>query len=329
MGIVRILLFGDTHLGFDFPFKPRIKRPRRGHDFFANMDRVMAAAIKHRVDGVVHTGDLFYRSKVPQQLVDKVFEPIHRIADKGIPVYIVPGNHERSAIPYSGFSRHPRVHVFDRPRTFTLVANGRTLALSGFPYEPKRIRDRFPEILAATGWRQTLSDYRVLCMHHCVEGATVGVHNYTFRYAPDVVRIADIPHCYAAVVTGHIHRFQVLTGDLRDKSIPTPILYPGSTERTSFAEKNEKKGYIILDITEGASPGGCLGQWTFHPLPARPMIQLDMSVARMSGSEIEAWVAATLREYPESSIVKISVHGTIRKGQEKIFSAPILRSLAP
>jgi hypothetical protein len=30
MGIIRILLMADTHLGFDLPFRPRIKRRRRG-----------------------------------------------------------------------------------------------------------------------------------------------------------------------------------------------------------------------------------------------------------------------------------------------------------
>ena len=36
MGLIRILLIADTHLGFDLPFRPRIKRRRRGLDFFAN-----------------------------------------------------------------------------------------------------------------------------------------------------------------------------------------------------------------------------------------------------------------------------------------------------
>jgi len=40
MGIIRILLMADTHLGFDLPFRPRIKRRRRGPDFFANFEPV-------------------------------------------------------------------------------------------------------------------------------------------------------------------------------------------------------------------------------------------------------------------------------------------------
>ena len=38
MGIIRILLVADSHLGFDLPFRPRIKRRRRGPDFFVNFE---------------------------------------------------------------------------------------------------------------------------------------------------------------------------------------------------------------------------------------------------------------------------------------------------
>jgi hypothetical protein len=34
MGLIRILLIADTHLGFDLPFRPRINQRRRGPDFF-------------------------------------------------------------------------------------------------------------------------------------------------------------------------------------------------------------------------------------------------------------------------------------------------------
>jgi DNA repair exonuclease SbcCD nuclease subunit len=41
MDLIRILLIADTHLGFDLPFRPRIKRRRRGLDFFANFERAL------------------------------------------------------------------------------------------------------------------------------------------------------------------------------------------------------------------------------------------------------------------------------------------------
>jgi hypothetical protein len=43
MGLIRILLIADTHLGFDLPFRPRINRRRKGPDFFANFERAPRA----------------------------------------------------------------------------------------------------------------------------------------------------------------------------------------------------------------------------------------------------------------------------------------------
>ena len=89
MGSIRILFLSDTHLGFDLPFRPRIKRTRRGPDFFNNLDIALTPAHAGNVDCVVHGGDLFYRSKVPLQLVEMAFEPLLRAAQNGIPVYLV------------------------------------------------------------------------------------------------------------------------------------------------------------------------------------------------------------------------------------------------
>ena len=58
MGLIRILIPADTHLGFDLPFRPRIQRRRRGPEFFANFKRAQLPALQGRVDCVVHGGDL-------------------------------------------------------------------------------------------------------------------------------------------------------------------------------------------------------------------------------------------------------------------------------
>jgi DNA repair exonuclease SbcCD nuclease subunit len=154
MGIVRILFLADTHLGFDFPFRPRIQRRRRGADFFSNFEKALAPALAGEVDCVVHGGDLLYRSKVPPQLVEMAFAPLKRVADNGIPVYLVPGNHERSAIPHRHLAEHPRIHVFDDPRTLIYKKEDFTLALAGFPFKRIAIRRDFLSLLDRTGWRK-------------------------------------------------------------------------------------------------------------------------------------------------------------------------------
>ena len=140
---VRVLLLADTHLGFDLPLRPRVERRRRGPDFFANFHRALAPARRGQVDLVVHGGDLLFRSKVRRELVYRAFEPLIEVAAGGVPVVVVPGNHERSAVPYPLLAAHPGVHLLDRPRTVRLEFGGRRLAVAGFPFQRQRPRARF------------------------------------------------------------------------------------------------------------------------------------------------------------------------------------------
>ncbi|MBW2263399.1 MAG: metallophosphoesterase [Deltaproteobacteria bacterium] len=315
---MRVLFLSDTHLGFDLPMRPRVSMRRRGPDFFANYEMALERALEAGVDAVVHGGDLFYRSRIPHRLVDMAFAPLVRVAGAGVPVYLVPGNHEQSAIPRSLLASSPNIHVFDRPRTFVLEARGCTLALCGFPYEREGIRTSFRRVLERTGWRDVKADGHVLCMHHCVEGATVGPVGFTFRHGHDVVRADDIPAGLAAVLCGHVHRFQVLTKGLR-----APVFYAGSIERTSFAEKGEMKGYLDLEI------GYKVNRWSFHELPARPMVQLDLYVGGLRREEVRSWLELSLGRLPDESVVKIGVHGEVSAEAAPLLRAGALRALAP
>jgi hypothetical protein len=89
---VRILLVADTHIGFDLPRRPRVERRRRGHDFLANFERALEPALAGEVDLVVHGGDLLFRSRVPATLVETALAPLVAVAERGVPVCIVPGD---------------------------------------------------------------------------------------------------------------------------------------------------------------------------------------------------------------------------------------------
>ena len=258
---VRVLFVSDTHIGLDWPTRPRVVRHRRGDDFFQNFERALEPARAGEVDVVVHGGDLLYRSRVPAWVAEAALVPLKRLASSGVPVLLVPGNHERGRIPYPLLADHEGLHVFDRPRSVVLNAGGVRVAFIGFPYTHD-IRRGFPQILAAASRQNTTADVRVLCLHHCVEGATCGPGNFTFRFGADVIRAADLPTDAAVVLSGHIHRHQVL----RPPGRP-PVIYPGSVERTSFAEALETKGFVVLQLTQAG-----LGSFEFRPLPAKPMV---------------------------------------------------------
>jgi len=328
MGLIRILLLADTHLGFDLAFRPRVERRRRGPEFFANFKRALRPALEGRVDCVVHGGDLLFRSKVPARLVGMAFEPLKQVADCGVPVYLVPGNHERSAIPHRHLGEHPLIHIFNRPRTFRLQKDDNTLALAGFPFVRRNVRQQFLKLVDQTGILGADADVHLLCIHQAIAGATVGPVGYKFRLAPDVIDPSEIPAKFAAVLAGHIHRHQVLAANQPTKCPAVPVFYPGSIDRTSFAEKKENKGFLILEFDLKARKGNMLKRWQFHMLPVRPMIQFDLHASRMSKRQLRSWIATRLPALPEDSILKLKIHGRVSQDAMEVLNAAALRALA-
>jgi DNA repair exonuclease SbcCD nuclease subunit len=322
--MIRILFLADTHLGFDYPFRPRVQRRRRGPDFFRNFDLALQPAHRGEVDLVVHGGDIFYRSKIPARLVEMAFEPLKKVADTGVPVYVVPGNHERSSIPYHILAAHPKIFVFDLPKCFSQEINGTKLSLAGFPFLRHGIRKKFPEILQRTNWQRQEADTHILCMHQSVDGATMGPRNFMFRGGVDVIDIREIPAGFAAVLTGHMHRHQVLQKDLRGKPVATPVIYSGSIERTSFAEKDETKGYMTIDVTDNK-----MVHWHFHELPTRPMVMLEIDVTGMRGDTFSAWLRGIIEKIPSNSVFKIRISGSTSDNLHQIVKAENLHTVAP
>ncbi len=325
---VRVLLVADTHLGFDLPFRPRVKRRRRGHDFFANFDIALQPALDRDVDLVVHGGDLFYRSKVPAALVDMAMAPLVRVADAGTPVYIVPGNHERSSIPLHLWTAHPNLYIFDQPRTFLWSGPQGTVGLSGFPFA-KKIRDRFSELVSQTGFEEMPEVPRLLCMHQTVEGAQVGANDFTFRSGVDIVRGRDIPAGFSAVLSGHIHRAQTLTHDLGRRPLAAQVIYPGSIERTSFAERTEDKGYVVLTIGLSGPDRGALLENSFVQLPARPMVSLELEATDADIQSLSTLLTGELRNLDPHSVVRVALLGPKAVEARQVLNAALLRDLAP
>ena len=324
---IRILLLADTHLGFDLPVRPRTRRRRRGHDFLANYATALEPALLGEVDVVVHAGDVFDRPSVVPTVAYQAYEPLRRVADRGVPVFIVPGNHERSSLPHMRFASHPRVHVFDRPRTFVTTVRGTTLALSGFPYERRDVRTRFGDLLEQTDWRRERAAHRLLCLHHCVEGATVGPRDFTFTTAPDVIRTRDLPPEFTAVLSGHIHRHQVLITDLANRPLRVPVLYPGSVERTSFAEMDEEKGFMMVWL--GAGERGSNPRWEFRRLPVRPMIRHALAADGLSATSLDSAVRSMVRAAPSDAVLSIRVSGPLADAHWRVLSPARLREFVP
>ncbi|MGD9899377.1 MAG: exonuclease SbcCD subunit D [Calditrichaceae bacterium] len=319
---LRLIFFADTHLGFDYPMHPRIKIRRRGPDFFKNYYQILDYARANKPDLVIHGGDVFFRSRVPGKIVDMAYQALADLADCGIPVFIVPGNHERSRLPVSIFLSHPGIKVFSSPKTFLHETTQYEVAISGFPSVRDNIRDNFNTVIRQTGYADHKSKIKLLCMHQTVEGAVVGPISYTFRSGKDVININDIPAGITAVLSGHIHRRQILkTAD------NIPVIYPGSTERTSFAERDETKGFYDISIY-AEDKNNQFVKTDFIKLNARPMtdIVIDDSITEI---ELEGYLEAKFLSLHPESIVRIRTSSDVTAGIKSRLTSRFLRNIAP
>jgi DNA repair exonuclease SbcCD nuclease subunit len=279
------------------------------------------------VDLVVHGGDLFVRSRVPGAIQDRVYGMLSRFAELGIPILILPGNHERSALPTSLFLARPNIHLFTHPETKVFDLAGTRIGVGGFPCVRNGVRDRFRSLVEQTGLLSTTADARFLCVHQAIEGAQVGPSDYTFRDGGDVIRPSDLPPEIDAVLAGHIHRRQILVHRRPDGS-PLPIVYPGSTERTSFAERLETKGFFEITVGDPGGDGRRRLDFDFVPLPARPMADVTLA-ADLDPSALRAELASRLAELDPDSVVRLNCEEGLSPETRAAVTADLLRSAGP
>ena len=319
--MLKIVFFADTHLGVDYPINPKVNRRRRGEDFFDNYKKVLNYAIKSKADLVLHGGDFFFQSKVPAPIVDRAYDILYDFANNDIPFIIVPGNHERSVLPSSILMNHKNIHIFYDPSTFFFEKKNAIIGITGFPNIRNRIKLQFEHIFKEATEGNPDVDIKLLLMHQAIQESKI--EGFTFRYGIDVLPLDMLPADYHAVLSGHIHRAQIFHYEKEGNRIP--VIYPGSTERTSVVEMAEEKGFYEL-IFEELETGWELTETIFHILSTRPMIRLDITKLTEDEKVLRNLLEAELSKLDQNSIVRLRCEIPETR---KLLKAELLRELTP
>ena len=299
-GAVRILHLADSHIGVDLPESPRSGRRRRGDDIVASYRSALALARRHEVKLVIHAGDVFNRSRPGPAVLAAAAGPLFDLAADGVHVVVVPGNHERSRLPQSLLWSHPNIHVIDRPRTLSLRFGDWRVALAGWPYVRRQAAERFAGLLEETGWQRPTADLRILVVHQTFEAARCGANNYRFRSGPEVIERHQVPGGFDYVAAGHVHRHQVLDTGHPDGP---PIVYSGSPDRITLAERDEPKGAVLLEIDGGGLT------FRFLPLAVRPMVLIPLNVSGLDRAQVCRRAAEALAEAPIGALAVLRLTG--------------------
>jgi DNA repair exonuclease SbcCD nuclease subunit len=105
------------------------------------------------------------------------------------------------------------------------------------------------------------------------------------------------------------------------------VLYPGSIERTAFAEIGETKGFMMLDA--GLDAGVPRVRWEFRELPARPMVRQELDAGSMSPAALASAVDAIMSAAPGDAVLSIRVSGALSDEHWRALSPSRLRALQP
>ncbi|MFB0568805.1 MAG: exonuclease SbcCD subunit D [Nitrososphaeria archaeon] len=310
---VQILLTADNHL--DPPvtqFGP--KRMQRKADYLRSFETTISYALENRPDLFLVSGDLhdvILPRNPPRALIMRRFR---ELSEKGIRVFLIGGHHdtpramEHGNSPlavygnagYATFLQNTRT-----PEADSLDLSGLRVFITGLSYDSSLPFDADP--LKDLNI-QPEGDINILMIHYPVEGFP----SY-FGNEPRV-RASSIPGGFHLIAAGHLHRHQkgIING--------VPVIYPGSTERKSFLEEGEKKGFAWIELDKNG-----LVSDEFIETPARDMKTHDFNIPK-KGSVSEVLRAEVRRFADPELIFRVRILGNIEPQRLATYRRPQLLS---
>ena len=259
---MRLLHLTDTHLGARFSGRPTtgVAAPPRGwsraQDHQDALDRALALADELDVDAVVHSGDVFDRSKPPWRWLKAAAESLARAARER-PVVVLSGNHDRLGLTRTLPLHVPDLHIVDRPTNLTLRLRSGEVRLACVPY-----RRNVPGF--RHGLEQALGPGADLMVcHQAFDG--VVVPGLTFRVGAqrDTVGAGDFDGLPRpdAILCGHIPPRQVVPCG------GVPVVHPGCLLHTAMRDRAFPEGVAVWELEARV-------RWRFVDLPGRPLVEV-------------------------------------------------------
>jgi exonuclease SbcD len=295
---MKIVHVADTHIGFsayrkvseeDGPFKGLNQREVDTYrSFEAFVDRVLEL----QPEVVLHSGDLFDTVRPSNRALSFALEQLVRLSEAGIPTIIIAGNHSTPRLRETGsafrlFEHLDNIHPVYRG-SYERIAVG-DLTVHAVPHsEGEGFKEQLPRIE-----RCVETKYNAAMLHAGIVGfSEFRMNEFNEQLVDSCYLKDDIDY----IALGHFHqRYEVARN----------AFYSGSTERFSFAEAGQPKGFYHADLASGKKE--------FIELPTRPMVDLgpvdahDLDPASLR-AELESRMSCDL----EGKIVRLVVRNVPR-----------------
>lgn len=344
---VRLLHLADLHIGMENYGRLEASTGvnSRVVDFLRCLDEAASYALQNDVDLVVFAGDA-YKTRNPNVTYQREFaRRIKLLADAGIPVLLLVGNHDQptaarraSSLDIFGTLGVPNVIVADVEDIHRIVTRrGVPVQVATVPYPGRShllthdgyrnlslealdgaLRDLITENIHALA--QRIHSIRqlepelpaILVAHLSVSGAQLGSEQQVM-VGSDVVILKSVlaDPAFDYVALGHIHRHQDLNAGYHP-----PVVYSGSLERIDFSEEQERKGFVVADIAPGEA------EYRFVPVQARPFVTIRVQAEK--GDPMRRILAEIERIPVADAVVRVIIH--IDEEHERLIDEREIRS---
>ncbi|MGA2683215.1 MAG: exonuclease SbcCD subunit D [Candidatus Bathyarchaeia archaeon] len=300
----------DTHLDKNFSISNISKAIQRKEDLNNNFSKVVDYAVKNKPDVFLMAGDVF--DKILPTNASRVFltQEIKRLKDANIAVFIIGGNHD---VPRFGVSPTLAIDVLDSAGIATvfsrsdiiqkkkLTIKGKTICVSGRSY--------YTLFEGANPLKDTEvpldGDYNILMIHGSLQGLNVASSVPEMAYQ-NPFQADDIKNGLNYLALGHFHNH------FEREHMGCKIVNPGSTEKLTWAEINDEKGFVWAELN------GSETTTEFIKLDTRLMEtnELTLSKNETYTKGIKQYVLDFLSKTtnPEK-ILKLSLNGIISQEQ--------------
>jgi DNA repair protein SbcD/Mre11 len=294
----------DTHLGFDITRITQshpIGRQRRADHIFRNFLTILDHARSIEADLFIHSGDLFNKYYIPREVLDELVQPVLDLAKSGTRILIIPGNHERSEFPFDLFHGSKNDFVFNQPKSLLFNLNGYSVGIAGFPFIREDSKRTFLKALEDTEYHHLRSDFNLLVTHQAFDQACVGPGDFVFKTGrQDTVSRITVPPDFEYIAAGHIHRYQILDHPLKPG---IKFVYPGSTQRISFAEMDEDKGFVEAEILNNRI------ETRYVLLPVYDMEIVEIKAAGLTSDEFKEAVRSQIWRFNDDLVIRLNLTG--------------------
>jgi exonuclease SbcD len=338
---IKLLHTADIHIGMENYGRvdPGTGINARVMDFLRRLSDIGDYAIERGIDLFVFAGDA-YKTRDPNATYQREFaRRIKRIADAGIPVILLVGNHDMpavarraSSVDIFGTLEVPNVYVGEREELRQITCRrGQPLQVATAPY-PLRTAlisrdehqgkslaelDNLLQAVMIENLQGLAEQARrqpdipaILVGHFSVNEASHGSErNIMIGRDAAVPRSILTDPIWRYVALGHVHKHQSLNSGAQP-----PVVYCGSIERIDFGEEHEPKGFVVAEIGDGDT------EWQFvrgYRREARPFVTVRTDVR--DAADPTAEVVAAIRAHGDLSAAVVRVIICLRQEQEPLL----------